>query len=590
MRKAIFNSAVWAIALMLASCSADEPVARNTLDGSISYAVVTDNQTRAAHSYCNINKPEEFRVWAKHSKEAGNDVLYINGDRIVKTGDYYTDVDCARYWPEEGKLSFYAVADGAFGNEGETGKPTFSYSKDDASNEWKAVVKDYTIENDVTKQLDLMYAVKDGVGKSDSHAGSGVTPEVELNFRHALSQICFKAMNEHGADIIIHSITVENVKNKGTYTLPGESTDGNFENHDGTETASTSGHHGEWSLEDTEVSYKINLNNGVHVPSDGTSYSLTYGGKANHETFDKALNLLPQNGQVSFKLNLSVANVNNDKSETATELSGDEYSFDVDVNWKEGIRYIYTLVFPKDWNSDKRIKYSVITDDFKEVEIDPVINGHGAVLMRYPENGQPALYFATKDIGAGTSSDFGHFFWWGDISGHASDDEFNFSSKNPAIETYDKANSSLKDDGWLTDDGKLTAERDAAVQKWGGAWRMPTVEDFKWLTDKNNCEWSWEDSHKRFKVVSKTTGGTIFFPAAGYINGTTWHQSTEAAISGYYWTSEPSESQKNAIRLRVDFKNDAVSFDLSGRGNRYDGFPVRPVANSIKVAETVDAD
>lgn len=593
MRKAILNSAVGAIALMLASCSADEQVAQNAFDGAISYTVVADNQTRAANSYCNNNPPEEFRVWATHSKQETEGVFYINGDRIVKegSGNTYFDADGTRFWPKEGELSFYAVVDGAFPKDVNTGKPILF---DNTSK--KFVVKDYTIADEIGKQLDLMYAVNKNVARSTSEPTE--TPEVELNFRHALSQICFKAKNENPKlNIIINKITVTNVNNKGDYTLPDENTNVKFENHDGTEIASTSGH-GNWSnLSKTTTdgpTYTIDLGN-VSVPFGTNSHNLTYDGNANHTTFANVLNLLPQKTEnVNITIVFTAQNINSDGSSTETEVTEEKHSLNVNVDWKEGIRYIYTLIFPADYNSTKSIKYIVTTDDFEQEEMDPVINGHDAVLMRKAEGSEPALYFATKDINANNPYDYGDFFWWGDIDGHTVGDGFDFKGDVSKVETYGLTDEELIDKGWLTkpNDGRyLTPDRDAAYQKWKGTWRMPTKKDFEWLINENNCEWSWVDKSPEnpagFKVVSRTTKGTIFLPAAGYINDQKWHQSTPTPgiASGYYWTSEPATKgyNNNATRLKISYTTDnKIKFDLSGNGYRYDGFPIRPVANSTE--------
>jgi len=69
MKSELLFSAAGTIALMLSSCSADIPVAKNTTEGAINYNVVTVNQTRAKNSYGSSNKPKQFSVWATHYRQ-----------------------------------------------------------------------------------------------------------------------------------------------------------------------------------------------------------------------------------------------------------------------------------------------------------------------------------------------------------------------------------------------------------------------------------------------------------------------------------------------------------------------------------------
>ena len=52
---------------------------------------------------------------------------------------------------------------------------------------------------------------------------------------------------------------------------------------------------------------------------------------------------------------------------------------------------------------------------------------------------------------------------------------------------------------------------DEAIEKFGSA--LPTEEQMEELTD--NCQWTWEDTKKGYKVVGPN-GKSIFLPAAGY--------------------------------------------------------------------------
>ncbi len=604
MKSELLFSAAGTIALMLSSCSADDPVAANTSEGAITYDVVADNQSRAAHSYCNNDKPDEFKIWAIHSEKPS--VYYIADDKIQYSGGSYTDVNGTRYWPESGTLSFYAVVD----------CDNKAVATIDNTNKNKIAIENYVIKDDVNDQLDLMYAVK-------TNAAYDANVPVSLNFRHALSQICFKARNENpNIKIIINSVTVAGVYGQGTYTLPDTSTDGNYIQHDGTTSGSRPDDYNGWTpVETSTTDYTVALgSSGIEIPYSTTNATdLTCGNNANHtpetstttQWYAKALNLLPQarefNEGVSFVLNLSIkANYDGATDEyTDTKYKNRNFSVPVKIDWKEGYRYIYTFIFPSNWSPDDNslIRYDFTFDDFKEEPKDITIKNHYAVLMRAGDSSTDPLYVATTNIGAGTPQEAGLFFWYGATKGHPVNTDFLFYGGNPDIYTYGKTTNTLETENWITSAGILTSQHDAATNYWGGPWRMPTKEELEWLVD--NCTWTIEKDATGtaigYTVVSNSTKGSIFLPAAGFLNAfinenktayTNRHLSTTRC---YYWSSTINTATNNylAWRLRamdpsdpeVGVGNPAVG--VGNIGTRYDGFPLRPVAPSISSSKTI---
>ncbi len=571
MKNRYYSLATGAIALLLTSCSADEPVTQNATDGLISYNLVTSNQTRALHSYGTTDHPTEFRVWARHSLEKQNATQpYIDGDLIKSTdgGKTYFDNDGDRYWPEGGTLSFYAIADGDYTlSEGQ--KPTLFYGDDNASlyPAGKPKVTGYQIKDNATDQLDLMYAV----AKDVSHS---ITGEVNLNFRHALSQVCFKAKNENNnVTITIKSITVKNVISKGDYLLPDATT--TFGSTDATT-------HGEWKLSNVEAdkkNYTINCgDNGIQLSSDATDLTNIANGIGN------ILNLLPQKVGTNDDISLDIELVakNSDGTQIFPKPSENKdygiINLPLYAEWEEGNRYTYTLNFTL--NDLTKVTYNVTTDDYTSQE-RPIINGHEAVLMRKKTDSEPALYFATTNIGANSCEDFGLYFWWGDVNGNPQDnpsdfDYFSAPTKGLTFEQLFQENYITKAD----ETGILTPEHDAAHIYWGSTWRMPTYEDLLWL--KNNCTWEWQETPvKGYKVTSNYTHESIFLPAARCIEGTKFDSRGLWDNTCFYWSSKPSlnEDKANAYRLKVK-KDEPIN--VSDLGKRTDGFPIRAVANSTK--------
>ena len=341
---------VAAAALALSSCTQDEMVSMQ--QDAISYSVFAKNQTRAADSYCAINLPEGFNVYAKTS---GENNLYINGDYIKKEGSSWVDQSGTRYWPETGNLDFVAhVNDEGKFNFNLTGQSTFD---------------GYVINNDVTMQKDLMYAVNSGVAKSS-------TP-VSLNFRHALSQVCFKAQNQtSNLRITIKSVTVGHLNGEGTYTLPELNTDVNIldNNHNNGITAEPSGvNRGSWKFSDDQnlKSYTATVNGGsVQMdPKSAEADNLTTNTQGHNvqSGWANVMMLMPQEQKAwdstkkdldgaYFKLNIMMEQSVVDDNGIVTYnpvfgSDGNGYVYiPVTINWNEGVRYIYTFNFKDDGN------------------------------------------------------------------------------------------------------------------------------------------------------------------------------------------------------------------------------------------------
>ncbi len=580
----LFSATAGTIALMLSSCSADIPVANNTSDGAITYSVTTANQTRAAHSYGASNLPDGFRIWAKHEGEQN---AYINGDYLEKnSSNIYTDKHGTRYWPEAGDLDFYAVADGNYNpyndseKQDQSSKPKLFFDNNGnassvTGNDVTAKVKGYTITDEISNQLDLMYAV----AKEPTY-----NKAVNLNFRHALSQICFNAKNENPNVIItIKSITVQNVFNIGTYTLPEKSTNGNAINDSET--------HGTWELCQTDkTNYTITFTNGIDIEYN-TLRDLT-----NVNNLTNVLNLLPQEmrkgnaSRISLKLDIEVFNnasgTKGSKIYPINSTTNNGIIIPLGTDWEEGNRYTYTLIFADDWKDAniRKITYDVTSDDYITDNNLPVINNHEAVLMR----SDPPLYFATTNIGADNPTDAGFYFWWGDIVGHKATSnnskngittDFSFDYNNSSITTENKTKDELKS---ILNGDNLKPEKDAAHTKWGGSWRMPTKEDFKWLIE--SCKWQVEKDNTNktigFYVTSNDTEGRIYLPAAScFQEGIFGGKPSDPDIflnQGFYWSSTiNADDTGTAFRLQITFQG---SPNVGGSGLRHNGFPIRPVS------------
>ena len=129
---------------------------------------------------------------------------------------------------------------------------------------------------------------------------------------------------------------------------------------------------------------------------------------------------------------------------------------------------------------------------------------------------------------------------------------------------YDSAGAFIGDNKTV-----LVAADDAATQKLGSPWRMPTYEEFKELLGNCTYTWTTQDGVNGLEVKSKKNGNSIFLPAAGYnISGL-----TDAGSLGWYWSSSLDTSSSNKAH-RLVFNSGGHNWFGHGRCT---GLSVRPV-------------
>ena len=197
-------------------------------------------------------------------------------------------------------------------------------------------------------------------------------------------------------------------------------------------------------------------------------------------------------------------------------------------------------------------------------------------------------YWAAKNVGAEKPEDSGYYFLWGDTVGYkregdkwvASDrSRFNFSFSGDNTPTYNKSISYLESEGWIEKKNGtyvLTSKHDAAQAHLGGAWRMPTKDEFKDLLSK--CDWSWTTRNGKNGYVVRGRGNyaskSIFLPAAGYGYGASLYGS---GSFGYFWSSVPFSNSYLACALYFFSSHRYTLYN-----NRYYVGSVRPVQGFTK--------
>lgn len=202
-------------------------------------------------------------------------------------------------------------------------------------------------------------------------------------------------------------------------------------------------------------------------------------------------------------------------------------------------------------------------------EMQGVENGHEWVDLGL------SVKWATCNVGAGSPSDYGNYYAWGETSTKS---DYSWSNLKYCTDSsgdyFKKYISSGKSQYWRgsespDDKTRLELSDDAARQNWGGKWRTPSKAEWEELNTK--CTWTWttQGGKNGYKVTGKNRNG-IFLPAGGYRAGGSLYG--DGSI-GYYWS----------YSLNAPFPRGAWTgqFYSGGHhvGNCYRdfGLPVRPV-------------
>lgn len=126
----------------------------------------------------------------------------------------------------------------------------------------------------------------------------------------------------------------------------------------------------------------------------------------------------------------------------------------------------------------------------------------------------------------------------------------------------------------------LDPEDDIAVMALGDKWRMPTVEEWEELKNRENCSWAYtiisgvQGGVQGYKIMSLKPGFTtnwIFLPTAGYRQMEYLVRDYNA--DGFYWSSELSSDVCTAFGINIDAHSRGAKYTYE----RYFGLSVRPV-------------
>lgn len=340
--------AVAAVATVFASCSNEEELANvgKSESNAIRFAGISGlSDTRTTPIGTTNLTTTNFDVMAFMSSD---NALFMGGKHELGHSDQgvkivyntsawdYADKDQQAYWPTTGDVDFYAVSPAltdelvhhGFKYDMTSMLKTITYSTVDEYN---------TTSRETKTNHDVMYAVAKGRNKTNNG-----TTAVQMNFKHILSQVVFKAKTTSSIlEVDVEYVKIHNFAHSGDFVLP----EGEPKKSDWTPSPAIEG------------AYTVKLN-GANVVTKNSVVDLS--------DMASPLMMIPQElkkwSTYSAGTAVSKADADNAKEcylEISMKLkqndsyligSAAEYKtvyvpFDNATGWEPGKRYIYTLIF-----------------------------------------------------------------------------------------------------------------------------------------------------------------------------------------------------------------------------------------------------
>lgn len=317
-------------AVALTACNNEDVLEVNQGRG-ISFQVATEASTRATAT--TTSTIDNFKVWGFTDGKT-----LMNGIEVSKSGSEWT-YDGTIFWPAT-DVDFYSVS------PAENCGGTVNITKD------KQEITNFTVNTDQASQVDLLYAVNKGEKKADHEASP-----VSINFRHALSQIVFKAKNTNeNLKVIVKGVKIANIKKAGDFTYPDAATTVHNNSTTGSIVATTQG---TWSNVSTAEKFSagmddagVTLDGKVETAKDlsnatGALFMIPQALTPWNPSTTSALNA--DNTGVYFLLNCQILSGTN-KDIQVWPSEADETFAEIAVpantlTWEQGKKYVYTFIF-----------------------------------------------------------------------------------------------------------------------------------------------------------------------------------------------------------------------------------------------------
>lgn len=359
--------AVAAVATVFASCSNEEELANvgKSESNAIRFAGISGlSDTRTTPIGTSNLTSTNFDVMAFMSSD---NALFMGGKHVSGVSDQgvkivcktsawdYADPDQMAYWPTEGDVDFYAVSpaisndlvlDNGFAYDMTSVAKTISYR----------MVDEY---NTTGTNHDVMYAVAKGRNKVNNG-----TNAVQMNFKHILSQVVFKAKTASSIlEVDVENVKIHNFVQSGVFTLPAG------------EPAEKEPTMSNWSTSPDEAVFtatvklnaaNVKTNNAVVELSDMNSPMMMIPQQLTKWSTYSAGTAVPKHEADTKKecyLEISMKLKQNDSYliGSATGYTTVYVPFDNGTGWEPGKRYIYTLIFGGGYDDQGKPILSPIT-------------------------------------------------------------------------------------------------------------------------------------------------------------------------------------------------------------------------------------
>lgn len=355
----------------MSSCMEDEVLERNQGNALAFRASIDKALSRSGNeNVTDLSKLREFKVTATIAGQSN----YFTDMMVNKSsGDAWTTA-ATYYWPSY-NLGFYAYAPTNIGG----------VSINDAGKK----ITDFVPNKDVNQQIDLLVAYNTGNRTANEASG------VELNFKHALSQIDVQAKcSNPNIEIVVKSIRFVNVKTKGSFTYPAQTTTaGNGttlancwtwgdEVSSGADYKASFGQGQEVTLTDSPTSINPSNNNFMLIPQQLAKWE-----KTSRET----------GAYIAVLCRISSKD-GDAKTQLYPELNGGNAEkfgsiiVPIDTNWEAGKKYTYTLNFCGDGGGAGQVDPNPDTTD-PNVDPNPKPGSNGGD----PVLGNPIKFTVTVE-------------------------------------------------------------------------------------------------------------------------------------------------------------------------------------------------
>lgn len=316
----------------LTACNNDEVMEVNRGRG-ITFQVETKAATRATATTTNTIK--DFKVWGYTD---GGSAL-MNALKVTGGNGSWTYGDPI-FWPNKGAVDFAAISP----------SENFGGTASVASTDKK--ITGFTAATDAASQVDLLYALTTGQKRAD-HESSSVT----LNFRHALSQIVFKAKNTNkNLTVDVKGVRIAKVIDGGDFTFPTVSTSTNLQT--GSAATETDGSWGTWSLGTNKAFFKAGITESKSIGSTAVDLTSDNGALMLVPQAIKGWNIEaeddPDTRGAYFLIDCKIASGDSEDKVIIWPVESYDTNNDgyaevaipvADITWQQGKKYIYTFIF-----------------------------------------------------------------------------------------------------------------------------------------------------------------------------------------------------------------------------------------------------